>query len=107
MTIYQIGLLQVGFLCFIGLCIYALGKAVAPKRKPEPDWKAECEEARQIVRDIYWMALRYADGRQTYAPGMVNDAVQKGYKKGWLNPNPPNTPQFAMDGSDKETSREF
>ena len=40
MTIYQIGLLQVGFLCFTGLCIYALGKAVAPKRKPEPNWKA-------------------------------------------------------------------
>ena len=88
----------------IGLLSYFF---LAPKRKPEHDWKAECEEARQIVRDIYWMALRYADGRQTYAPGMVNDAVQKGYKKGWLNPNPPNTPQFAMDGSDKETSREF
>jgi len=53
MTIYQIGLLQVGFLCFIGLCIYALGKAVAHKRKPEPDWKAKYEEAWAIAGRLY------------------------------------------------------
>lgn len=54
MTIYQIGLLQVGFLCFIGLCIYALGKAVAPKCKPSSDWEA-------IADGLYREALRIAD----------------------------------------------
>lgn len=25
--------------------------------------------------DVVWMAIRYAHGRQTYAPGLVRDAV--------------------------------
>lgn len=28
----------------------------------------------QAVKDILWMARRYADGRRTYAPSMFNDA---------------------------------
>lgn len=54
----------------------ALDRATAAER--------ERDEARQIVRDIYWMAIRYADGRQTYAVGMVNDALDKAYGGGWL-----------------------
>lgn len=30
-----------------------------------------------IIRDIWWMARRYADGRQTYAPSMYNAAITK------------------------------
>lgn len=46
--------------------------------------KAERDEARQIVRDIHWMARRYADGRLSYAPGMFNDAIRKAVEGGWL-----------------------
>lgn len=28
----------------------------------------------QAIKNILWMARRYADGRQTYAPVMFNDA---------------------------------
>ncbi len=45
---------------------------------------AERDEARQIVRDTHWMAVRYADGRKSYAPGMCNDALRKAYDAGWL-----------------------
>lgn len=27
--------------------------------------------------EVIWMAIRYADGRHTYAPGMVRDAIKK------------------------------
>jgi hypothetical protein len=49
--------------------------------------KEERDEARQIVRDIYWMARRYADGRLSYAPGMFNDAIRKAVEGGWLKPS--------------------
>ena len=64
--------------------------------------RRERDEARQIVRDIYWMALRYADGRKSYAVGMCNDAVQKAYDGGWITPKDqggdPITPRLARDG---------
>lgn len=64
----------------------------------------ERNEARQIVRDIHWMALRYADGRKSYAVGMCNDAVRKGYEGGWLERKAqggdPITPEYARDGMD-------
>lgn len=34
--------------------------------------------------EVIWMAIRYADGRHTYAPGMVRDAI-KSFKK--VNPD--------------------
>jgi hypothetical protein len=34
----------------------------------------------RIVADTLWMARRYADGRQSYATGMYNDAAR------WLSP---------------------
>jgi DNA repair exonuclease SbcCD ATPase subunit len=60
------------------------------------------EETRKIVRDIYWMALRYADGRRSYAVGMVNDAVRKGYDAGWLVHSYDKDPAFARDGDKPE-----
>lgn len=66
----------------------------------------ERDEARQVVRDIYWMALRYADGRMTYAVGMCNHAVRKGYEGGWLPVKSDGgdtiTPQYARDGMSDE-----
>lgn len=35
------------------------------------------KEERKIIEDILWMAIRYAHGRHTYAPGMVREAVEK------------------------------
>lgn len=32
------------------------------------------EKLIKAIADIIWMARRYADGRQTYAPGLWNDA---------------------------------
>lgn len=31
---------------------------------------------RRCFEDTIWMAIRYAHGRHTYAPGMVRDAVE-------------------------------
>lgn len=28
-----------------------------------------------IIADLHWMARRYADGRRTYVPKMLNDHV--------------------------------
>lgn len=32
---------------------------------------------KRICADLQWMAKRYADGRQTYATGMLNDATRE------------------------------
>ena len=37
----------------------------------------ENEILRQIIIDTIWMARRYADGRFTYAPEMVNNALDR------------------------------
>lgn len=72
---------------------------MSANRKAIAQLEKERDEARQIVRDIYWMALRYADGRHTYAPGMCNDALRKAYDAGWLIHSHPTDPAFARDGS--------
>lgn len=69
--------------------------------------KRERDEARGIVRDIHWMAVRYADNRKSYAVGMCNDALRKAYDGGWLVYGGCRQhdldPQYARDGMfDKE-----
>ena len=44
--------------------------------------KEEELKLKKAVEDIIWMAIRYADGRSTYAPGMVRDSV-KTFKEIW------------------------
>ena len=39
--------------------------------------KKKVEILRKCFEDTIWMAIRYAHGRHTYAPGMVRDAVIK------------------------------
>lgn len=34
------------------------------------------KKVEQAVKDIVWMARRYAEGRKTYAPAMFNDAYK-------------------------------
>ena len=36
----------------------------------------ERDDARHVVRQTLWMARRYADGRNTYAVEMYNDAAK-------------------------------
>ena len=65
----------------------------------------ELDEARGIVRAIHWMACRYADGRNTYAPGMYNRAIAKAYDAGWLTFDPARNRydvQYARDGMSPE-----
>lgn len=64
--------------------------------------RRERDEARSIVRDIHWMAVRYADNRRSYAVGMCNDALRKAYDGGWLvysdDKQHDLDPQYARDG---------
>lgn len=37
---------------------------------------------KHVFREVLWMAARYADGRSTYAPGMVNQAIDVAKRAG-------------------------
>lgn len=54
-----------------------------------------------IIIEIQWMALRYADGRKTYAVGMYNDAIKKAIDLGiCFKPDPISGKIFAADGEE-------
>jgi len=81
--------------------------AIASLERQLAEVRGERDEARAIVRDIHWMAVRYADNRKSYAVGMCNDAIRKAYDSGWLvySESRQNDldPQYARDGMfDKE-----
>jgi hypothetical protein len=71
--------------------------------------KSEREkQLESIILDISWMARRYADGRQTYAVGMYNDAIELAVKLGLpiqkdIIVNPPS--YFAQDGDPRIAPR--
>lgn len=53
------------------------------------DYKKRSEELEKIILDIYWMARRYAHGRQTYAVSQYNDAINKAIELGVdIKPDP-------------------
>ena len=57
------------------------------------------KELETIIRDIYWMARRYADGRHTYAPSMYNEAIYKAQELGLdLKPDSITGTLWATDG---------
>jgi hypothetical protein len=35
------------------------------------------EKLETAFKEVIWMAIRYADGRHTYAPSMVRDAIER------------------------------
>jgi hypothetical protein len=37
--------------------------------------KEKIKKLNKAFDDVIWMAIRYADGRHTYAPSMVRDAI--------------------------------
>lgn len=39
------------------------------------DYKRQNEILRDIIRETLWMARRYANGRKTYAPRLVNKNI--------------------------------
>ena len=39
--------------------------------------KSDEQKLKQAFEDTIWMAIRYANGRHTYAPSMVRDAIKK------------------------------
>jgi len=57
----------------------------------------ENEQLKDIIRQTLWMARRYADGRSTYAPAMVNECIMKANKLG-IELDGPIEPEFAKDG---------
>jgi hypothetical protein len=38
--------------------------------------KQKIETLKHSFEEVIWMAIRYADGRSTYAPTMVRDAIR-------------------------------
>ena len=48
---------------------------------------SEKAKYQRIIQDLHWMARRYADGRSTYAPGLLNEHTRDLLKYGFtLNP---------------------
>lgn len=61
------------------------------------DLEKENEKLRLIVSETLWMARRYADGRSTYAPLVVNECIGKALELGIDMSGPPEE-IYASDG---------
>lgn len=58
------------------------------------------QQLEYIILEIYWMARRYADGRQTYAVSMCNDALDLAAKLDIpIKKDPATKRYYAQDGS--------
>lgn len=71
--------------------------ALSSERERAKRAERERDEARGVVRDTLWMARRYADGRQSYAVGMYNDAAKIAEAGGYAKGEPDGT-LYALDG---------
>jgi hypothetical protein len=58
----------------------------------------ENERLRNIILDTLWMARRYADMRSTYAPTVVNEAIDKALKLGIPIADDSTIGRYAHDG---------
>lgn len=68
-----------------------------------PNERETCGKERErqlegIIRDVLWMACRYAHGRQSYAVGSYNDAAKLAIKLGVVKDDG-REPLLALDGS--------
>lgn len=75
-----------------------------PRKRPTVkrinELEHENETLKYILREILWMARRYADGRKTYATLMCNEALNTARRLG-VKINPDCTtqdPDYAVDG---------
>jgi len=50
-------------------------------KNKETKYEYREEDLLRIIKDLFWMARRYAHGRHTYAPSMVRDAYK--YLRRW------------------------
>ena len=49
----------------------------------------KCNDLEKIIKDIWWMARRYAHGRQSYAVEQYNSAIKKAQSLGIdIKPDP-------------------
>lgn len=65
------------------------------------------QELERIIIDTIWMARRYADGRKTYAPAMINDAIDDCIRLGIDIQDDHtliNSSRYATDGGSDETT---
>jgi hypothetical protein len=51
-----------------------------------------------VMREVIWMARRYADGRSTYAPSIVNEAIDYLLSKGVMIEADASIGMYARDG---------
>ena len=67
-----------------------------------------CKQLESIILDISWQARRYADGRQTYAVSMYNDAIELAVKLGLpIKCDPIAKSYFAQDGDPRFPRKEL
>lgn len=78
-----------------------LAQMLAGKRVPARDVQTIARALAGAAEDLQWPARRYADGRKSYAVGMVNDATRVLLSLGLnIKPDPITTPPtpWAIDG---------
>ena len=51
---------------------------------------------KEAYEDVIWMAIRYANGRATYAPSMVRDSIKQ-FQKVFPSWKPRNDPTLKID----------
>ena len=65
-----------------------------PQTAVERSLEDKIQALKTIIAEIHWMARRYADGRSTYAPSLLNQRTREALMLGvGLRP-----PHFARDG---------
>jgi hypothetical protein len=37
----------------------------------------KCYQLEDVIKELFWMARRYAHGRHTYAPSIIRDVAEK------------------------------
>lgn len=67
------------------------------KKPSKLDLEIENATLKRIVQNLHWMARRYADGRQTYATSMMNEATRDLLRMG-VNLNMCDGTLWARDG---------
>lgn len=60
--------------------------------------KQRSDNLEAMIRQIWWMARRYADGRCTVAPSIVNEVYDKCQKMG-IDLGDDNGEKYASDGN--------
>lgn len=69
------------------------------KKKPVKECCTDCKQREWVIKQIQWMARRYAHGRSTYAVEEYNEAIRFAQKLGMeFKPDPIDGLVEAKDG---------